>query len=191
MALQKTIRTAFLSLGVLGAAMMSGCILSNEDEAGTVKDHAGPNTPVTVENAQTVFNMVFGTIKGAMEEPLSKPSAVASETRTINGSASGKIVVKTTPTANGYTEELEITDFSNDGELFIGGKLTNDMTTTEHGETGNITGDITVAGFFKGKVGVDVMMENFGDYFMVQGMVTVGGEEVSVFFHPTYTKVAR
>ena len=186
----KTSRVGVLALLALSTVALSGCILSSEDKDGTVGDHAGPNTPVTVENAQAVFGIVFGTIKTAFDQQTSKPAGV-SEERTFNGSSSGKIVMKIVPTATGRREEITITDFSNDGELFIGGKLTNDLTTMEHGETGAIEGNLAFAGLYKGSIGVDVMMDAFEDFFMVQGMVKVGTTEVPVYFQPMHARVSR
>jgi hypothetical protein len=174
-------KAAFASL-VVAAAMISGCIFSSEDKTGTVGDHAGTNTPITKDNAAVAFNLAFGAIDDVFSEPASRPAS-GSE-RTIEGDRSGKIVVTTTQGEGGYTTTTEITDFSNDGITYVGGKLTSDLNIEQTALYYLTKGNLAVAGPYKGSMKIDLQVEAFGTQILTHGNVIVGADTVQVYYHP-------
>lgn len=180
-----------------------GCGDDNNSPTGgsgnaTVPDHSGPNTAITSSNAAAVMTTATGSVYGALGRVLSaaaaaKPAAQAAIGEVVvNGLQSGTVTVKSGDFSVGNnTQSLDaefvFDDFSDDGQLFIGGTVDIDLVSTiDVANPTNITfdfsqtGDLAFSGTYKGTLSMDINVSLSGGVPSVSGSVTVDGTTVNL-----------
>lgn len=187
-------------------ALLVGCGSSNSTGSGSaaVPDHSGPNTPITASNAQQAMIAASTALNGAMGRILAAAAtkqAVATKTvsnKTINGTVSGSVTIKSGTfdvTSSGQTlkADVEFNDFSDDGQLYIGGPLNMEIISSigtidpnnPLGSVGSLSlsfkqkGDLAFAGTYKGTMSMDIDVSLNNGVPTVKGSVTVDGNKVS------------
>lgn len=188
------------TLAVIG--LLAGCGGNNStgsSSSATVPDHSGANTPITSSNAQQILletslslDGAFGRVLSAAASKQAVPVAAKSiANQTINGQASGTITIKSgqfNATSNEQTlnAELVFDDFSDDGQIYIGGPLSMNLNSSYDNSTGTVSlsftekGDLAFSGKYKGTVSLDISV-NAGSSGTptVTGSVTVDGNKVT------------
>ena len=187
-------------------ALLVGCGSSNSTGSGSaaVPDHSGPNTPITAANAQQAMVAASTALNGAMGRILAAAAtkqAVATKTvsnKTVNGLASGSVTIKSGTfdvTSSGQTlkADVEFNDFSDDGQLYIGGPVNMEIISSigtidpnnPLGSVGSLSlslkqkGDLAFAGTYKGTLSMDLEVTLSNGIPTVKGSVTVDGNKVS------------
>ena len=151
----------------------------------SVPDHAGPNTAITTSNAAAVMadvGVAFNTSLGrVMSAAASKPAGKASlnQTITINdevvqGLQSGTVTIKNglftlgSDGSQSLTADPVFDDFSEDGQLFMGGTVNLDLTMTlpttidQSNPLAGVSmsfrqrGDLAFSGKYKGVLSMDL-----------------------------------
>ncbi len=168
----------------------------------SVPDHSGANTAITSSNAGAVMTEVSSSLYGAlgrvMAAAATKPALTKTVTnKVINGQSSGTVTIKSgsyeiTGTSQALDADLEFNDFSDDGQIFIGGPVDFDLTMSTPttvdptnplaGLSFNFTqkGNLAFSGKYKGTLTLDVSVSLSGGVPQVSGSVTVGGTTVNL-----------
>ena len=196
----------WLSVGlVVGMFGFYGC--GGDDATGpsgsaAVPDHPGANTAITSSNAASVMTEVSSSLYGAlgrvMAAAATKPALTKSvSNRVINGQSSGTVTIKSgsydiSGTSQTLDASLEFDDFSDDGQIFMGGTVDFDLsmsTPTTVDPTNPLAGlsftftqkgNLAFSGKYKGTLNLDVTVSLSGGVPQVSGKVTVGGTTVSL-----------
>lgn len=188
-------------LAVVG--LLTGCGDNNSTGSGSagVPDHSGANTPITSSNAQAVITETSSALYGALGRILAAAASkqavpVATKTvsnQTVNGTVSGKVTIKSGTfdvTSSGQTlkADLVFDDFSDNGQVWIGGPLNIDLTTSIN--TSNPTaglafsfkqkGDLAFSGKYKGTLSMDLSVSISNGLPSVSGSVTVDGNKINL-----------
>jgi len=192
-------------LAIVG--LLVGCCDSNSTSSGTatVSDQPGANTPITSSNARTVMTETSGALNAAMGRIMAAAAAakqaVATKSvsnQTIQGAVSGSVTIKSGTfdvTSSGQTlkADVEFNDFSDDGQLYIGGPVNMEIissigTIDPNNPTGSLgslsfsfkqKGDLAFAGKYKGTMSMDIEVSFNAGAASVSGSVTVDGNTVS------------
>ncbi|MBT3605600.1 MAG: hypothetical protein HOE48_10260 [Candidatus Latescibacteria bacterium] len=192
------------ALAIVG--LLIGCGDSNSTGSGsaTVSDQPGANTPITSSNAQQAMVEASAALNGAMGRILAAAAAkqaVATKSvsnQTINGLASGSVTIKSGDfdvSSSGQTlkADVEFNDFSDDGQLFIGGPVNMEIvssigTIDPNNPTASLgslsfsfkqKGDLAFAGKYKGTLSMDIDVSLSNGIPTVKGSVTVDGNRIS------------
>ncbi|MFT5365599.1 MAG: hypothetical protein ACI8V2_000539 [Candidatus Latescibacterota bacterium] len=192
------------ALAIVGLLM--GCSDSNTTGSGTagVPDHPGSNTPITSSNAQQAMIEASTALNGAMGRILAAAAAkqaVATKSvsnKTVNGLTSGSVTIKSgtfdvTSSGQSLKADVEFDDFSDDGQLFIGGPVNMEITTSigtidpnnPLASVGAISltfkqkGDLAFSGKYKGTLNMDLEVSLNNGIPTVKGSVTVDGNKTS------------
>ncbi|MDP6778618.1 MAG: hypothetical protein QGI83_17830 [Candidatus Latescibacteria bacterium] len=168
----------------------------------SVPDHPGANTTITSSNAPAVMTEVSSSLYGALGRVMAAAATKPALTKTvsnkvINGQNSGTVTIKSgsyeiTGTSQKLDASLEFIDFSDDGQIFMGGTVDFDLTMSTPttvdptnplaGLTFNFTqkGNLAFSGKYKGTLNLDVTVSLSGGVPQVSGTVTVGGTTVNL-----------
>lgn len=192
------------ALAIMG--LLIGCGSSNSTGSAAVSDQPGANTPITSSNAQQVMVEASTALNGAMGRILAAAAAkqaVATKSvnnKTVNGLVSGSVTIKSGDfdvTSSGQTlkADVEFNDFSDDGQLYIGGPINMEITSSigsgsidpnnPLGSIGSLSftfkqkGDLAFAGKYKGTLNMDLEVSLNNGVPTVKGNVTVDGNRVS------------
>lgn len=193
------------ALAIVG--LLVGCSDSNSTGSGnaTVSDQPGANTPITSSNAQQVMVEASTALNGALGRILAAAAAkqaVATKTvsnQTINGAVSGSVTIKSGTfdvTSSGQTlkADVEFNDFSDDGQIYIGGPVNMEIVSSigsfdpnnPTGSLGSLSlsfkqkGDLAFAGKYKGTLSMDIEVSISNGLPSVSGSVTVDGNKISL-----------
>ena len=183
-------------LAIVG--LLAGCGGDSGAGAGAaaVSDHPGANTPITSANAQVVAVETAAALNGALGRVLaaaaSKPVAEKSVgNKVVNGLRSGKVTIKSgaydvTATQQTLKVDVVFEDFSDDGQIWIGGPLNIDLQSSINVQNPTALslsfkqkGDLAFAGKYKGKMTLDLDVSIQGGVPTVKGSVTVDGNRLS------------
>lgn len=192
-------------LAIVG--LLVGCGDDNSTSSGgtaTVSDQPGANTPITSSNARTVMTETTGALNAAMGRIMAAAAAkqaVATKTvsnKTVQGAVSGSVTIKSGTfdvTSSGQTlkADVEFNDFSDDGQLYIGGPVNMEIvssigTIDPNNPTGSLgslsfsfkqKGNLAFAGKYKGTMGMDIEVSFNAGAASVSGSVTVDGNTVN------------
>lgn len=178
--------------------LLAGCGSDSGVGSGnaTVSDQPGANTPITSTNAQTVAFETAAALNGALGRILAaaatKPVAEKSvSNKVVNGLRSGKVTIKSGTydvTASNQTLKVDVNfeDFSDDGQIWIGGPLNIDLQSSINVQNPTALslsfkqkGDLAFAGKYKGKLTMDLDVSISNGVPTVKGSVTVDGNKLS------------
>jgi len=188
-----------LVAGLMGVA---GCGEDNSPTGGSgntsVPDHAGANTAITSSNAAGVMTESAVSVNSALGRVIvaaasAKPAAQAAISNVvINGLQSGSITVTSGDfTTSGSTQSLNANivfdDFSDDGQLYIGGEVALDLDyTLDIANPTNINlnfsqqGDLAFSGKYQGTLSMNINVGISNGVPSVSGSVTVDGTTVNL-----------
>lgn len=191
------------------AGLLMSCGDDNATGSGTVgvPDHAGANTAITSSNAQQAMVETSTALNGALGRILSAAAAkqtVATKSvsnKVVNGLVSGKVTILSgdyNVTSSGQTlkADVEFDDFSDDGQLWIGGPVNMEIVSSINagsidpnnplGSVGGISltfkqkGDLAFSGKYKGTMSMDLEISLSGGIPSVKGSITVDGNRISL-----------
>lgn len=201
----------------IGFGGLIGCG-DNASMTGTedllVPPHPGPNTPITVNNAQaamlqafTSFSATLPHIAGAAAgkpaaSKVSESQSIAIPDTVIDGKQSGRLLISNGQLNLGIggrqtlQADLVFDDFSEDGQLFIGGPVRFELSFTlfsdidlTAAEIGDIFGDLRVtlagdlglSGTYSGTMSLDVALA-VGDSGVgqIDGSITLSGQTIEL-----------
>ena len=157
-------RFFFAALGIAAMLIFVGCG-DDDDDGDKAPTHPGANEEITEANAAAVWTQTFSSI--------AQVQAQAGGGGTVQGQNSGKAEVKLDAGTSGVTYTIEFDDFSNDGEIWIDGKLTIKADTSG---SFTYTGKLTFSGKYSGTVEIDLSGSAAG----VRGTLKVGGQTITI-----------
>lgn len=202
---------------LLGFGGLTGCGENAPMTAGEsllVPAHSGANTPITVNNAQAALLQAFTSFSAALPQiagaAAGKPAApkvsgnqsIAIPDIAIDGKQSGRLVISNAQLSFGtggiqtLQADLIFDDFSEDGQLFIGGPVRFELSFTlfsdidlTAAELGDIFGDLRVtmagdlglSGTYSGTMSLDVIL-TFGESGVgqIDGAITLNGQTIEL-----------
>jgi|GEM_PF-1931034 hypothetical protein len=205
--------------GWISVAAMSGLIVmgcgdddnnpTSSSGAASVPDHSGANTAITTSNARTVMTEVAGVLNGSlgrvMSAAASKPATQATlqqtisvNNKTVPGLQSGSVTINggtfaVSGTGQTLKADLVFDDFSDDGQLFMGGTVNIDLNmnlgsfdpSNPQSAVGGLSlsfvqkGDLAFSGKYKGVLKMDMNISIDGGIPSINGSATVGGDTVT------------
>ncbi|MBN1292416.1 MAG: carboxypeptidase regulatory-like domain-containing protein [Candidatus Latescibacteria bacterium] len=136
---------------------------------GSLTLHDGPNVTLTENNAPEVNQIILDTVNSIIDRSyknMGKPVANLELSARVDGEASGYALVKGTRgfKQSALTQDLTCTlfDFSDDGELFLGGLVHYHSAIEEetHEEIATYSGDVCMSGAFAATESFDIRREN-------------------------------
>ena len=191
--------SAIVAAGMLAFTACGDDNATGPSGSASVPDHSGANTAITAANAQQVMAMASTAIVASMGQILTavqKPARAAKSVNNvvINGANSGTMTIKNGDGNYGtdgkvtLNADLVFDDFSNDGQLFMGGPVKIDLDVTinlsnplsGYSITYDIDGDLAFSGTYKGAISIDLHVSvTAGGIPAYSGSVTVDGQTVT------------
>lgn len=158
-------------------------------EFGNLSDQTGLNEQITAESISDVNSRIICSFLNIIRLLEDTPSEISqSNIRHVDGFHSGYAAVKHDTSdewpVKTYVFSSDLYDYSDDGELYIGGRLiyTSHENMNSTYRTITIKGSVVVGGAYKGTVSFDIEKsyngpENFtGFYYAISDADTAGGE---------------
>ena len=210
----QTRSTTWLALLAAAALMAGGC--GDDDSNGTgpgsgngsvdeatVPDHAGVNAPITAANAEQVMMEVSTGLNQAFTRLMQvaasgkgagvpAPAAKSIADEQIQGLMSGTLTITSGELNLGQevqsmNAEFVFDDFSDGGEIYIGGTIQIDFQSSMNANSGEMaisltqTGALAFSGKYKGTLGIDLSVEMGATGSpAISGTVTIDGETVNL-----------